>query len=149
MLSHLWRASPFQLRSSFHRLYSTNGSSARSRFATRRILFASGATLAASALYVTNSTVIFSEPDPAAAEDKSRELRREPPPLSELVRTYIVYSMCSFPTLVDWSPALLHFFTSIPGLKQITETIVYDTFFLQVSGLLCLTPRRGLIASVT
>ena len=53
-------------------------------------------------------------------------------PLSELVRTYIVYSLCSVPFVVDWSPTVLSTLLSIPGVKQVTEAIVRVTFFDQV-----------------
>ena len=53
-------------------------------------------------------------------------------PLSELVRAYVVYSLCSVPFLVDWSPAILSTLLAIPGVKQITEGIVRVTFFDQV-----------------
>lgn len=53
-------------------------------------------------------------------------------PLSELVRAYVVYSLCSVPFLVDWSPTVLSVLTSIPGVKQITEAIIRITFFDQV-----------------
>lgn len=52
--------------------------------------------------------------------------------LSTLIRAYVVYSFCSVPALVDWSPALLETLSSIPGLKQITEAVVRATFFDQV-----------------
>jgi proline dehydrogenase len=52
--------------------------------------------------------------------------------LGSLVRAYTVYTMCSIPALVDASPRLLPFLTSIPGLKQITEAFVRITFFDQV-----------------
>ena len=52
--------------------------------------------------------------------------------LRSLIRAYTVYTMCSVPSLVDASPRLLSFFTSIPGLKHITEAFVRITFFDQV-----------------
>jgi proline dehydrogenase len=52
--------------------------------------------------------------------------------LGSLLRAYTVYTMCSVPALVDASPRLLSFLTSIPGLKQITEAAVRITFFDQV-----------------
>ncbi|TBU56221.1 FAD-linked oxidoreductase [Dichomitus squalens] len=55
-------------------------------------------------------------------------------PLSELVRTYLVYSLCSIPLLVDWSPTILSILLAIPGVKQITEGIVRVTFFDQFVG---------------
>lgn len=52
---------------------------------------------------------------------------------SVLMRTYLVYTLCSVPYLIDYAPSLLHAFThsSIPGLKSITEAIVRRTFFAQ------------------
>jgi proline dehydrogenase len=52
---------------------------------------------------------------------------------SVLVRTYLVYTLCSIPLLIDYAPSLLHTFTHspIPGVKQVTEAIVRRTFFAQ------------------
>ncbi|KAK0192057.1 FAD-linked oxidoreductase-like protein [Armillaria mellea] len=55
-------------------------------------------------------------------------------PLRELVRSYIVYTMCSFPVLIDLSPTMLDVLTSIPGVKQVTEALVRITFFDQFVG---------------
>ena len=52
--------------------------------------------------------------------------------LGSFVRAYTVYTMCSVPALVDASPRILSFLTSIPGIKQITEAFVRITFFDQV-----------------
>jgi len=62
-----------------------------------------------------------------------------PPPsiqsagLGELLRSYLVYTLCSVPLLIDNSPSLLHFLTHspIPGLKFVTEGVVRQTFFAQ------------------
>ncbi|KAJ7259683.1 FAD-linked oxidoreductase-like protein [Mycena rebaudengoi] len=51
-----------------------------------------------------------------------------------LLRTYVVYSMCSMPALVDNAPRLLEVFTSVPGLRWITEALVRITFFDQFVG---------------
>lgn len=50
-----------------------------------------------------------------------------------LLRSYLVYTACSIPPLIDHAPALLHAFTHspVPGLKAITEAIVRRTFFAQ------------------
>lgn len=56
------------------------------------------------------------------------------PSLLSLVRAYVVYSLCSIPPLVDYSPAMLSFTGSIPGLKQISEFMIRYTFFDQVSA---------------
>jgi proline dehydrogenase len=58
---------------------------------------------------------------------------RAPTPLSKLVTSYVVYSLCSVPGLVDASPALLAFCSSVPGLRQLTEAFVRVTFFTQVA----------------
>lgn len=55
-------------------------------------------------------------------------------PMSTLLRSYIVYTMCSFPTLIDHSPALLSTLMRIPLLNTITEAIVRATFFEQFVG---------------
>jgi len=49
-----------------------------------------------------------------------------------LIRTYIVYSMCSVPVLVDASPRILSVLSAVPGVRQITEAFVRVTFFDQV-----------------
>lgn len=54
--------------------------------------------------------------------------------LSTLIRAYVVYSFCSVPVLVDWAPAILETLSAVPGLRQITETVVRATFFDQVRG---------------
>ncbi|KAF9487221.1 FAD-linked oxidoreductase [Pleurotus eryngii] len=54
--------------------------------------------------------------------------------VGSLIRSYVVYTMCSVPVLVDYSPRLLAFLTGIPGIKQITEAVVRVTFFNQFVG---------------
>ncbi len=54
--------------------------------------------------------------------------------LSTLIRAYVVYSFCSLPTLVDWSPVILQTLSAVPGLRQVTEAVVRATFFDQVRG---------------
>ncbi|KAJ7596517.1 FAD-linked oxidoreductase-like protein [Mycena floridula] len=54
--------------------------------------------------------------------------------LTVAIRSYIVYTMCSFPTLVDMAPRILEICSSIPGVKQISEAIVRVTFFNQFVG---------------
>ncbi|KAG8859056.1 hypothetical protein FRB96_004626 [Tulasnella sp. 330] len=49
--------------------------------------------------------------------------------MSALIRSYVVYSICSVPSLVDSAPSVLSFCQSIPGLKQIAEAFVRVTFF--------------------
>lgn len=89
---------------------------------------ASGALVTTSLLYAAVQSPVHADAEP---EKKGHE--RTPTPLSALVRSYVVYTMCSIPPLVDWSPKLLSIMLSVPGLKQITEAFVRVTFFNQVS----------------
>lgn len=57
---------------------------------------------------------------------------RQQESVSSLLRAYFVYSACSIPLLVDWSPTILHTLLSIPGIKQATSLFVRHTFFAQV-----------------
>jgi hypothetical protein len=57
---------------------------------------------------------------------------RPPTPLRELLRTYVVYGICSFPTIVDSSSTILSTLLSIPIVDKITEAVVRVTFFDQV-----------------
>ncbi|KAG8714813.1 hypothetical protein FRC11_007044 [Ceratobasidium sp. 423] len=54
--------------------------------------------------------------------------------LAELLRSYFVYSMCSVPTLVDWSPSILEACASVPGVREISQAVVRRTFFAQFVG---------------
>ena len=73
----------------------------------------------------TTSTTVFADSD-------ADTIRVKDPSLGSFVRAYTVYAMCSVPALVDASPRLLSFLTSVPGIKQITEAFVRITFFDQV-----------------
>ena len=66
------------------------------------------------------------EPDPHAHSDPDQ------PPLTSLLRAYLVFSLCSFPSLVDASPRILSFFSAIPVLRQVSEAFLRVTFFDQV-----------------
>lgn len=69
----------------------------------------------------------------AKQDDSSSSLHKNQPPLSSLIRSYVVYTLCSIPALVDASPALLKHTFAIPGVRWIAEKIVRGTFFAQVS----------------
>lgn len=69
----------------------------------------------------------------ATREGIREETEKKPVPLSSLLRSYMVYSMCSMPLLIDWSPAILSTLSSIPGVRQVTEFVVRHTFFSQAS----------------
>ncbi|KAJ7671859.1 FAD-linked oxidoreductase-like protein [Mycena rosella] len=108
-------------------------SSTLSRPAGRRIALASGgialglATLLSSKIYADSAAVV-SLPSKPKEDEATRSS------FGTLVRTYVVYTMCSIPALVDSAPWLLDTFTSIPGLRWITETLVRVTFFDQFVG---------------
>jgi len=53
-------------------------------------------------------------------------------PLTSLLRSYFVFSVCSVPAFVDWSPHIISFMTSVPGLKQLVGVLVRRSFFAQV-----------------
>ncbi|KAI0063089.1 FAD-linked oxidoreductase [Artomyces pyxidatus] len=100
----------------------TSSQSARGGTLSRRILLASGGVLSASALLGYGYSTIHADAHP-------KERERPPIPLVKLVKAYAVYAMCSIPFLVDYSPSILAFLTSIPGIRQITEAFVRVTFF--------------------
>ncbi|CAO1635235.1 unnamed protein product [Parajaminaea phylloscopi] len=79
--------------------------------------------------------------------------RNPTPPLTllsntDLARSYVVYTICSFPALVDAAPSLLEWAstTSIPGVKWISEALVKLTFFDQFCGGETLPELEGAIS---
>ncbi|CAE7077422.1 unnamed protein product [Rhizoctonia solani] len=54
--------------------------------------------------------------------------------LGSLARSYLVYSLCSVPPLVNHSPAILGTCASVPGLRELSEAVVRRTFFAQFVG---------------
>lgn len=54
-------------------------------------------------------------------------------PTSDLVRAYLVYTVCGMPTIVDAAPALLNTFSksSVPGVAAVTNAVIRRTFFSQ------------------
>lgn len=109
-LSRLRKLAPF--RSYSHETHTVVG---RSRWTGRTIAGAS--VLAASTLALSSTPTDDLKPEPS---------------LGSLIRSYTVYTMCSFPSLVDASPRILSVMSSVPGLRQITEAFVRVTFFDQV-----------------
>ncbi|VDB99356.1 unnamed protein product [Peniophora sp. CBMAI 1063] len=95
--------------------------------ALRAAVATSGVSLAAYLLLSGNDPRVFADAaqDDRAAQDES---------LPELARSYLVYTICSFPWLVDLAPSALSALTSTPGLKQLTEAVVKKTFFAQFVG---------------
>ncbi|PCH33066.1 FAD-linked oxidoreductase [Wolfiporia cocos MD-104 SS10] len=96
-----------------------------------RLGFAAGAVLTTSLLLGHVSGTVYAD---AEAEERKGPSERSPTPLSTLIRSYIVYSACSVPALVDLSPTTLSVLFAIPGIKQVTEAIVRVTFFNQFVG---------------
>ncbi|KAI0089884.1 FAD-linked oxidoreductase-like protein [Irpex rosettiformis] len=84
---------------------------------------------------VTTSLVLLNRQDPLYADAEEQPQRTLPSPsLSSLLRSYVVYTMCSIPPLVDWSPTILSTCLSIPIVRNITEAFVRITFFDQFVG---------------
>jgi len=67
------------------------------------------------------------------ADNLEQNVTRQP--LGHLIRSYVVFTMCSISPMVEYSPKILSFLTSIPGVRQIAEAIVRATFFNQVCPL--------------
>lgn len=99
---------------------SGSGSYSRMRFGVGLALVPIG--VAAGAAYLLRPS------EPAPGEPSIASV-----PTSSLLRAYAVYTICSFPTIIDAAPTLLHAFTHspIPGLKALTEFVVRHTFFDQ------------------
>lgn len=135
MVTHLLRGSLLRQASSLSsRHFSVHSTFKRSAWRNTskgfRWSLASGAVLATSAVFL-QSAIHADALDPPKNDD-----HKKPTPLSSLIRSYIVYTACCIPGLVDWSPAILSTLMSVPLLKQITEAIVRVTFFNQVSNAL-------------
>lgn len=112
-------------------IVSSRSASARKTWGLARIGLTTGAALTTSVLLANALGTIHAD-----AEHLEHKAQSERPstPLSALLRSYVVYSLCSIPPLVDWSPVILSTVSAIPGLKQITEAIVRNTFFDQFVG---------------
>ena len=114
------------------RMFSSQTARSRRPFlTTRRLLAVSGTTGAGYALFYAGTPSVHAE----AASEQSSEDSSSQDTMVELIRQYAVYAMCSSPTLIDWAPSILETLTSIPIIKQVTEAIVSQTFFLQVRSL--------------
>ena len=86
----------------------------------------------ASGVLVATSLVVAHSQNAVHADSEPNATPLPSPPLRSLVRSYIVYAMCSIPALVDWSPKILSTCLSIPVVSTITEAVVRVTFFDQV-----------------
>lgn len=94
--------------------------------------------LAGGGLLLSTSGAMLAEPS-LSPEEQLETCPRAPvdsltsTPTSALIRSYLVYTACSIPFLIDYAPSLLNAFTKspIPGLGALTEFIVRHTFFAQ------------------
>ncbi|KAJ7885760.1 FAD-linked oxidoreductase [Mycena olivaceomarginata] len=119
--------------SRFSKTNSARYASSTPRIAGRKLALVSGGaalglgTLLASKIHADSATAVATSKPKGDTEATTSSL-------GTLVRTYVVYTMCSIPALVDNAPWLLETFSSIPGLRWITEAIVRVTFFDQFVG---------------
>ncbi|KAF9507110.1 hypothetical protein BS47DRAFT_1373974 [Hydnum rufescens UP504] len=51
-----------------------------------------------------------------------------------LFRSYIVFTLCSIPPIVDHAPEILSGLSYVPGIRQITEYFIKQSFFAQFVG---------------
>ena len=102
------------------------------RFTTTQLTAAGlgSGTLLATALFLGP---IHADADVQTSEKDAHE--RTPLPISSLIRSYVVYTMCAIPALVDYSPAILSTLLAVPGVRQLTEAFVRVTFFDQASSI--------------
>ncbi|KAI8983268.1 FAD-linked oxidoreductase [Trametes punicea] len=81
------------------------------------------------------SATAWHPPEKSSAKTSDDTASKGPrTPLSELFRTYVVFSFCSVPVLVDWAPTILAALIAVPGLRQVAEAVVRVTFFNQFVG---------------
>ncbi|KAH9939019.1 FAD-linked oxidoreductase [Epithele typhae] len=103
------------------------GLAAGAALATGALVFANDARAGANELEALHDRTAGS-----VGAEGARERVRET--MVSLVRTYVVYSFCSVPALVDAAPAILDALLAVPGLRAVTEAVVRTTFFGQFVG---------------
>ena len=102
--------------------------------ATRRPTFRLSALGVASGFSVASYWWLKDQPFIHADTTVDKEKPKHDQPLSNLMRAYFVYAMCSIPPLVDWSPAILSTLAAVPIVSDITQAFVRVTFFNQFVG---------------
>ncbi|KAJ7700296.1 FAD-linked oxidoreductase-like protein [Mycena metata] len=123
--------------SQFYRTQGVHYASSTTPKAGRRIVLASGGALGLAAAGLWASTIhadsVAAAPFPVTSKPNRDEgaIRSS---FGALVRTYVVYTMCSIPALVDNAPWLLTTLSRIPGINWIVERVVRVTFFDQFVG---------------
>ena len=111
-------------------------------FGSRVVLVAGVATATAFAFSAFGPSDVYADTNGSTNVDDS-SIRSIP--LTSLLRSYFVFSVCSVPAFVDWSPHIISFMTSVPGLKQLAEALVRRSFFAQVRSYLLDHHGRWLI----
>ena len=99
------------------------------RLGARVVLVAGVATTPAVAFSVFGPSNVYADTDDYVNGGDS-SIRTVP--LTSLLRSYFVFSVCSVPIFVDWSPHIISFMTSVPGLKQLAGALIRRSFFAQV-----------------
>lgn len=138
VLSRLTRSAS---SSSFSRFHSTLPKFSNvSRFSRRAFFFsfsvAGGAAycLSAGPLSVVHVHADHVDSSSLSKSDRNVHNALSRASFSTLLRSYFVYSVCSFPAIVNYSPVIISAATSIPGLRQIAEAVIRGTFFAQFVG---------------
>ncbi|TFK57728.1 FAD-linked oxidoreductase [Heliocybe sulcata] len=74
-------------------------------------------------------------PSPVYSDAPEPEGRkRSQASLATLIRSYVVFSACSVPFLVDSAPTVLSAMMAVPGVRQVAEAVVRVTFFKHFVG---------------
>lgn len=134
----LWQTCPKRTTQSSHwtRYLSSQGSHPHGQHRPSfsrlgRVGLASGGVAASSLFYALHQGPVHADAD--AGEE--RQVQRQSSSLSSLIRSYVVYTACSIPALVDWSPQILSALMSVPVVSHVTELVVRKTFFDQVTAI--------------
>ncbi|KAF7971429.1 hypothetical protein HWV62_21190 [Athelia sp. TMB] len=106
--------------------------SAKAGGPTRNLRTRVGLGLSAGAL--TASLIYLAPSDPESTDAHADSPIDPSVPISTLLRSYTVYTLCALPALVDAAPALLRTLLPLPVLGTITESLIRHTFFAQFVG---------------
>ncbi|KAG6369803.1 FAD-linked oxidoreductase-like protein [Boletus reticuloceps] len=122
-------------RASAQRLYSTTPPPrTRTRRPIRTILFLTSAISGGALLGLYSDARSCPTPPFKLAESTPRPEHDISPPLSALLRTYLVYGLTTCETIVDHAPVILDTLLKVPFIGTVVESVVRRTFFAHFVG---------------